>query len=70
MLKKNKDGIYEFPEGFFDLPRPTISWEEATKDDLPFDWSEEDFRKHNRSPRNKNLNSELISKAVVIKLNK
>ncbi len=30
-----------FPKGFFTEPRPTISMEEALKDVIPCEWSEE-----------------------------
>ena len=37
MKKKNN----EFPDGFFEFPMKEISWEEATKNVIPFEWPDE-----------------------------
>ena len=39
----SKKGNSMFPKDFFTQPRSTISMKEATKDAIPFEWSQSDL---------------------------
>lgn len=36
---EKKESPAKFPKGFFTQPRPTVSTKEATKNVIPFKWS-------------------------------
>lgn len=35
----NKGNKLQFPDGFFNIPRPTISMKETLKDVIPIEWN-------------------------------
>lgn len=44
------------PEGFFNIPRPIITSEEALKDVIPIDWDDMIVKKEDKEDKKKEIN--------------